>query len=118
MLNLFKIFNLQFCFYQFSSTFALMKKIAQILLIIFIAFLSTPPIVTMIEKSCDVSAFYSLSEEEHAHKEIKTFVYHHLVFQTEFVLAMFDKSNPILSEKLSKHDKISASIFAPPPNFA
>lgn len=93
-----------------------MKKIAYILLIVFIAFLSTPPIVTMIEKKSDVSAFYSLSEEEHSHKEIKVYVYHP-VFQGEFVLPMFDKSNPILSEKLSKHDKISATIFAPPPNF-
>ncbi|MCV9926194.1 hypothetical protein OIU83_00905 [Flavobacterium sp. LS1R49] len=94
-----------------------MKKIAYILLFIFVAFLSTPPIVTMIKKNSDVSAFYSFSEEEHSHKEMKVIVYH-LVFHGEFVLPMFDKSNPILSEKLSKHDKISASIFAPPPNFA
>jgi hypothetical protein len=94
-----------------------MKKIAYILLTIFIAFLSTPPIVTMIEKTCDVSAFYSFSEEEHSHKEVKVYVYHP-VFHGEFVLPMFDKTNLILSEKLSKHDKISATIFAPPPNLA
>ncbi|AYN04710.1 MULTISPECIES: hypothetical protein [unclassified Flavobacterium] len=94
-----------------------MKKLAYTLLIIFIAFLSTPPIVTMIEKTCDVSAFYSFSEEEHSHKEVKVYVYHPS-FYGEFNLPMFDKSNLILSEKLSKHDKISASIFAPPPNLA
>lgn len=94
-----------------------MKFIASIFLFLFIAFLSTPSIVTMIEKPCDTSLFFSLSEEEHTQKEVKNFVYY---TDIEFgpLLGKYNKSSLILSENLSKHDKISTSIFSPPPNLA
>ena len=87
---------------------------AKIFLIIFIAFLATPTIVTVIEKSSDISVFYSMSEEEHFQKEIKTFLYldHSLDINRLPELS----SNVILSENLSIHSKITASIFIPPPN--
>ena len=47
-----------------------MKYLAQIVLVLFVAFLSTPTIVSIIEKKTDVSIFYSLTEEE-IHKELK-----------------------------------------------
>lgn len=94
-----------------------MKTIASIFLFLFMAFLVTPPIVTIIEKSCDISVFFSVSEEEHTQKEIKVFAYHQ-----EFTVTYLDKAhrklNLILSENLSKHDKITPSIFSPPPNVA
>ena len=92
-----------------------MKLIAGIFLFLFIAFLSTPAIVTMIEKSCDTSIFFSVSEEEHTQKEIKVFAYHTDV-ELGFLQGKYNKSSLILSENLSKHDKISATIFSPPPN--
>ena len=91
-----------------------MKMISKIFLILFIAFLITPTIVTVIEKSADISIFYSLSEEEHVHKEIKTFFY--LESPTEVVVSSRLASNVILSENLSKHDNVTSSIFIPPPN--
>ncbi|CAM3982220.1 hypothetical protein FLSI110296_06985 [Flavobacterium sinopsychrotolerans] len=91
-----------------------MKIISKIFLIIFIAFLVTPTIVTVIEKSSDISIFYSLSEEEHAHKEIKTFFY--LDNSSDIIMPSELPSSVILSENLSKHDKITSSIFIPPPN--
>jgi hypothetical protein len=89
-----------------------MKFAAKIVLFLFIAFLSTPTIVSMIKKNCDTSVFYSMSEEEH-HKEIKA----ELRFAPEitFVNLSGNTSSLILSENLSKHDNVSATIFIPPP---
>jgi hypothetical protein len=90
-----------------------MKLIAQIILFVFITFLITPAIVSVITKSADVSVFYSFSEEEKAHKEIKA------IFNSEEVIALINlsrlDSGLIHSENLSKHDKISSKIFIPPP---
>jgi hypothetical protein len=47
-----------------------MKSVARILMVLFIAFLSMPTIVTLIEKNTDVSLFYSFAEEE-IHKDLK-----------------------------------------------
>ncbi|MFV8269643.1 hypothetical protein ACNQGP_06850 [Flavobacterium sp. GT2N3] len=91
-----------------------MKIISKIFLIVFIAFLITPTVVTVIEKSADISIFYSISEEEQPHKEIKTFFY--LETPTEVVISLKSSSIAILSENLSKHDNITSSIFIPPPN--
>ncbi|MFV8354014.1 hypothetical protein [Flavobacterium sp.] len=91
-----------------------MKTVAKIFLILFIAFLTTPTIVTVIEKSSDISVFFNMTEEEHFHKEIIA-----AVSLEHFLLAHTiseASSTIILSEKLSKHDKITASIFIPPPN--
>ncbi len=91
-----------------------MKIAVKLLLIVFITFLSTPTIVSLIEKNCDTSYFYTTSEEEHAHKEIKA------EFKFEIASDLINLSrltaNLILSENLSKHDNISSSIFIPPPD--
>ena len=91
-----------------------MKLISKIFLVIFFAFLVTPAVVTVIEKTADISIFYSISEEEHALKEIKTFFY--LDHFSEVIVVAESTSSVILSENLSKHDKIISSIFIPPPN--
>jgi len=90
-----------------------MKLAAQILLFVFIIFLVTPTIVSVIKKDADTSVFYSLSEEEKTHKEVKA------VFNFDIVNTPVNFSNInsglILSENLSKHDKITSQIFIPPP---
>ena len=93
-----------------------MKIVAKIFLLLFIVFLVTPTIITVIEKSANVSVFYDLSEEEHFHTEIVVFNYTALDLNGSISLKV--ASTAILSEKLSKHDKIPASIFIPPPNNA
>lgn len=99
---------------KLNSIFALMKFAVKILLVVFITFLSTPTIVSLIERSTDTSYFYNTSEEEHAHKEIKA------EFKFEpFFMALnlpLSSSSLILSENLSKHDNISSAIFIPPPD--
>ena len=91
-----------------------MKIVAKIFLILFIVFLTTPTIVTVIEKSLDISVFFNLSEEQHFHKEII------IVFSLQNFLNIdtmsVASSTRILSEKLFKYDKITASRFIPPPN--
>ena len=94
-----------------------MKLIARLLLFLFITFLSTPTIVRVIEKSCDTSVVFSLSEEEHAKKEFKVFDYYSEV-QDMALIGKYNKTSLIHSENLSKHDKITTSIFSPPPDLA
>jgi Na+-transporting NADH:ubiquinone oxidoreductase subunit NqrB len=94
-----------------------MKLIARILLFVFVAFLSTPAIITVIKKSSDTSVFFSCSEEELGHKELKAAVYHP-VFEHELVIPVHTESKLIVSENIVKLDNISPSIFAPPPNLA
>lgn len=67
----------------------------------------------MIEKSCDTSYFFSMSEEELTHKEIKA----EFRLGNELSIGYFQNksSSLILSENLSKHDNISSAIFIPPP---
>ncbi|WP_366184534.1 hypothetical protein [Flavobacterium ovatum] len=94
-----------------------MKLIARLLFFLFVTFLITPTIITLIEKQCDVSMFYKFSEEEHSHsKEVKVFAYTNVLSQ-DFLLLKTTKSSLILSENLSKHDNVSSRIFSPPPDF-
>ena len=90
-----------------------MKITARILLFVFITFLVTPTVVSVIEKSVNVSVFYSFSEEEKSHKEIKA-VFHFDYSKTPLDLSQLN-SGIIHSENLSKHDKIASKIFIPPP---
>jgi hypothetical protein len=94
-----------------------MKLTARIFLFLFIVFLATPTVVTMVKKSCDTSRFFSLSEEEHTQKEIKVFTRYDEI-QVVFLISKNNKSILILSENLSKHDNVTASIFSPPPDLA
>lgn len=89
-----------------------MKLLANLFLVVFITFLSTPTIVSLIEKKTDTSYFYSMSEEEQVHKEIKA-----ELKQIDYTVTFFQvsKSSLILSENLSKHDNIASTIFIPPP---
>lgn len=91
-----------------------MKITVQILLLIFITFLITPTIVSVIKKDTDTSLFYSFAEEEHSQKEVKA------VFNTNIANTPNDlkqlNSSLIHFENLSKHDKISSKIFIPPPD--
>ncbi len=89
-----------------------MKFFAKILLFLFVAFLATPTVVGMIEKSCDTSVFYSMSEEELSHKEVKAEL---RLSSFEFLhLGALTKS-PIHAELESKHDNVAGTIFIPPP---
>ena len=91
-----------------------MKFAVKIALILFLVFLSTPTIVSLIEKNTDTSFFFDLSEEEEeSQKEFKAdFKFYSAI---EFVTFSVTTSNLILSEDINKHDNIAATIFVTPP---
>lgn len=93
-----------------------MKILVRILLFVFVVFLSTPTIVSLIEENTDTSYFYSMSEEEQVHKEVKA----EFKFEPYPIVLnySFKTSSLILSENLSKHDNVASSIFIPPPDLA
>ena len=95
--------------------FAHMKTAASLILMMFVIFLSTPTIVGLIEKSTDTSYFFSMTEEELSHKEVKAEL---RIEPHEFVNLSGNTSGIILSENLSRHDNVCGSIFIPPPELA
>ena len=96
--------------------FALMKIIALSFLFFFLAFLSTPTIVSLIEKKSNTSSFYNFSEEEHVtHKFIKSFTFVEMSLTSQDFFKF--KNCNIISENLSVYDNIFSSIFIPPPDF-
>ncbi len=92
-----------------------MKFLVQFILFLFVAFLVTPTVVSIIEKKNDVSIFFSLAEEE-IHKELKE-VKADLKLYYCLNISKTVKKLKIISEKLSEHDKVSSIIFSPPPEF-
>jgi hypothetical protein len=105
-----------FLFHFLNDNFATMKLISKILILIFVTFLLTPSIVSVIDKSSDTSFFYNMSEEEHPKKEVKNYIFNS--FNYEILILSKLTSKIILSENLSKHETISAKIFIPPPDRA
>lgn len=100
-----------------NSYFCDMKLATSILLLLFVTFLSTPTIITLIEKNTDVSIFYSFSEEE-INKELKE-IKADLRHNKEFVfvdLSIFTTSK-IISQNNIIHDSVIEEIFSPPPEF-
>jgi hypothetical protein len=91
-----------------------MRFIAGIILIIFVAFLSTPTVVTLIKKSVDISMFYSFAEEE-IHKDLKEVKAIKQYFDYPFTEAKLNSDSKIVSENLSKHNNVAEEIFSPPP---
>lgn len=90
-----------------------MKIIASLLLFLFVSFLITPAVISIIEKDADISAFYNFSEEEKSQKEIKAIIYFEVTSSTVDLSRL--NAMTIFSECFSKHDKISSKIFIPPP---
>lgn len=92
-----------------------MKILIKLVLVLFVTFLSTPTIVTLIERNTDVSLFYNFSEEE-IHKEIKEIKADlKQSFDYPLMVSKVLRNSKIISENLSRHDKISEEIFSPPP---
>lgn len=96
-----------------DSYFCDMRTLVRLVLLVFVFFLSTPTIVSVIKKSCPTAGFYNMSEEELAHKEMKATPDAH--FHCEF--AMIDEvvreDSPLHPE--FSYDLLSARILIPPP---
>ena len=98
-----------------NDYFCAVKFFAGLLLAVFVIFLSTPTVVTLIKKSTDTSIFYSFAEEE-IHKEIKQVKAEiKQQFDYPFLDIQIEKNSLIISENLSRHDNATSEIFSPPP---
>ena len=92
-----------------------MKLIARFILFIFVAFLTTPTIVTLIEKNTNVSMFYDFSEEEN-HKDLKEIKADlRLTFDYPIMEIAEYQNSKIISDNVTRHDNIAEEIFIPPP---
>ena len=94
-----------------------MKFLVNIVLFIFITFLSTPTLVGMIDDKVDTSYFYSMCEEEENHapfNEIKSIPSNH------YSLLNIDLEESKAFDTSTKHDvaffNLAHQIFSPPPN--
>lgn len=91
-----------------------MKFLVNILLFLFLSFITAPTIISLIEDKADISMVYSLTEEE-VQKEIKE-VKAQPVYEFYVVFFKNNKTgSKIISENLRKHDNVSEEIFSPPP---
>jgi uncharacterized membrane protein len=90
-----------------------MKKIARILLLVFVVTLVTPTIVCAVEQDADTSSVFSMSEEEQALKDSKVIFYNSNIFNSIFLSK--EQTQPILSNNVLKHDDVALGIFIPPP---
>lgn len=96
-----------------------MKTTITLLLVLFVTFLATPTIVSLIEKKSDVSSFYSFSEEEISNKDLKEIKadFKH-VFDYPIIALKINTNTAIISENVSRHDNVTPSIFSPPPELS
>lgn len=101
-----------------NTYFCDMKWISGIVLLMFVVFLSTPTLVTLIKKNTNTSVVYSFSEEEiHKElKEVKAEIKQH--FDYPFLVVKINKNTSIISENLSRHDNVSSEIVSPPPELS
>jgi hypothetical protein len=92
-----------------------MKLIAKFILFVFVTFLITPTIVTLIEQNTDISMFYSFAEEENHKdlKEIKADLRQTLDYP--FLDTVGRQNSIIIFKNLTRHDNIAEEIFIPPP---
>ncbi|NUY79427.1 hypothetical protein HUK80_00850 [Flavobacterium sp. MAH-1] len=90
-----------------------MRAIVRLVLLMFVFFLSTPTIVSVIKKSCDTSCIFNMSEEELAHKEVKAEL--KCYFPYHLPVAVEETIQPVAAKPIDMVDSFSARILIPPP---
>ncbi|GGB73651.1 hypothetical protein GCM10007424_11930 [Flavobacterium suaedae] len=91
-----------------------MKLLVNILLLIFLSFLATPTIVSLVQDDADVSVAYNLNEEE-VHKELQEIKAGLNEFTFSFMIEKSEKKSQINTEYLLRHKLVFGDIFLPPP---
>lgn len=93
-----------------------MKFAVKIVLLMFLTFIVTPTVVSLIKEEVDTSMVYSMSEEEHHNhscKELKA----GLVMPDYIVFSNYTASSSslIISQHSLKYNNAASAIFSPPP---
>ena len=98
------------------AIFVFVKRLTLLLVLLFVAFLSTPTVVKLIEKKADVSQFYNFSEEE---DDVICFTVFSLDVKennlSQFEFTIEEKALLLLVENQQRHDNVADEIFLPPP---
>lgn len=97
------------------ANFVSMKMVVHLCLVVFIAFLVTPTVISMVKKDADISLVYSFAEEEENHKSQKEIpaITNSDAFDMNFNMPKI-ASTITLFHSL-KHDNVTSRIFSPPP---
>jgi hypothetical protein len=93
-----------------------MKKLASILLFLFVLFLITPTVVSAIENDGDVSVVSNFSEEEQVQKDIKLVFYFEQIHNKLYLPSV--RNQFISLENSVKYNTISLGILIPPPKLS
>ncbi len=93
-----------------------MKFAVKIVLLMFLTFIVTPTVVSLIKEDIDTSMVYSMSEEEqhnHGCKELKADfkIADYIIFSNYTA----SSSSLIISQHTLKYDNAASTIFSPPP---
>lgn len=112
---MFYLRNVSFVFLRILSIFAIMKIMSKIVLIIFVLFLATPTIVSVIDNTVDISYFFNMSEEEShsSFNEIKSIP---AIYSIPLVIdfeGLQKVQFSILKDR--KVNSIKPKVFLPPP---
>lgn len=93
-----------------------MKVVVSFLVFLLITFLSTPTIISVLDKDADISYFYTLSEEEEnqvSFDEIKS-----VALSSQELLSFFYNSSVTLNVAMVANlsfTNLAHQIFSPPP---
>jgi hypothetical protein len=90
-----------------------MKKLASILLFLFVLFLITPTVVSAIENDGDISVVSNFSQEEQVQKDIKLVFYFEQISNRLYLPSVINDF--VSNENTLKYNDISLGIFIPPP---
>lgn len=89
--------------------------VSKFFLLIFLAFLTAPTIITVIDDTYDVSVFYNINEEENNNlNEIKKMEFH---LEDDFFLSFFEpiKSNQVSDFYSNLYTHLKIDNLSPPP---
>ncbi len=95
-----------------------MKVLVSFFVFLLITFLSTPTIISVLDKDADISYFYTLSEEEESQvsfDEIKS-----VTLSSQELFSFFYNSSAILNVATVTNlnfTNLAHQIFSPPPEF-
>jgi len=90
-----------------------MKKLARILLFLFVLFLITPTVVSAIENDGDISVMSNFSEEEKMENDAKLFFLNIENFNCSSYLCT-QKSKPVDYLSLFHEEVLLVAFFSPP----
>jgi hypothetical protein len=95
-----------------------MKVVVSFLVFLLITFLSTPTIISVLDKDADISYFYTLSEEEEEENQVSFDEIKSVALSSQELLSFFYNSSATLNVAILANlsfTNLAHQIFSPPP---